>query len=196
MILDEVNEICIVGNSGNLLGSGLGEVIDKQQNVVRFGHGVPSLHSYLRKDIGTKMDIYEVAHINKNYEIAFKEAMKTAKYLFGSVPPQYKQYVAGKEVCNLYPEIQALVQGINYPQGKVISSGLAVMLLCLKHGIKNIKVCGFTFNDNFDIKERYNFYNYKPWCEPLRKNAKHDVLWERDFKTRLLEEGKIERLDL
>ena len=205
MILDEIKQICIVGNSGNMIGSNLGEKIDKYEYVARFGLGLPENHPKLLKDIGTKTNIY----IKRNQPRKYKDP--NIKHVFtrmisenvnglkgrGATPrPIYVNENDARHHKGYRKMLHSFWQETKYDSRKT-TSGMAFLLLCLYHQVPEINICGFTTNDNHNPKERYDFSTASgiDYIKAAKAGKlQHNFEKERNFISQLIKEKKINYL--
>ena len=202
MIFDRAKQVCIVGGSGNMIGANLGKIIDKQEVVVRFNDGLPEINPKLKKDIGTRTDIYVNRRpLGKRFELLKGKT----KCFFSAIDRDNKEFARNNNIeLNYLPcasggfnhkgerdDFIKLWKEINY-KGHKMTAGLGFILLCLRRRIPEINICGFTTNKNYISDEQYEFYeqrdNYK---ERKLKEEPHDFRTERRFISQLIKEKKI-----
>jgi len=185
MVQDSKLGLCVVGNSGRLLNSGLGELIDQHQQVIRFNNFQNSKSS--ASDIGMKIDIWMVSPI-------YSAPAPEVKWIIVSGPDmlfhrrnwnKFRQLNSNKTRVLTVPLIiwQSLVKQLKAPP----SAGILFLawLKILLGSWDNVFVVGFS-------------YSYSSVIPYHHANSRHKAVerhnWEAEYN--LIQQWKLEGLQL
>lgn len=203
MILKKIKSICIVGNAYTIVGRKLGEKIDAFPWVARFSAGLPEWNQEHIEDIGEKTDIY----INRG--ILHKEILDMAlerfrfRYLFTDITEEILEKCKEPNVgvYQIDKSVDVLEKYIpnDFP-AKGLSTGMAFIGLCLKYKIPDIRICGFTTEENYIPNQLSEFcLRVKRRNEinqefDVMRYPSHDFKLERSIRSRLIREKRIKLL--
>lgn len=161
--------IAIVGAAPHLMGTGLGEIIDKYDLICRV-HQIPPVPTNRFVDYGSRTDILITSFNDKWIEI-YKKAIETEymrnlkyviipKYHYGGghrcIFPEINKYNIPYHIANdeWYAELNKIV-GM-----KTVNTGIASIALFLNYDIAELFVAGFSF---YNMGKSCTFWdNYYP----------------------------------